>query len=135
MSKYFKIVRNNWKKSVLGSVAVVYGTNYGYEKYQTKQLMRALCEEAAKYGEIPVPPTLKPRNVKVILNPAANRRKAKANYEKYCAPLLHLAGYSVDVIMTESEGEARSLAAKLKDTDIIVVAGGDGTLSEVCVEF
>lgn len=35
--------------------------------------------------------------------------------------------------MTESEGEARSLAAKLKDTDIIVVAGGDGTLSEVCV--
>lgn len=61
----------------------------------------------------------------------AFNRKAKANFEKYCAPLLHLAGFTVDIVQTESEGQARNLAAELKNTDVVVVAGGDGTLSEV----
>ncbi|KAG8310086.1 acylglycerol kinase, mitochondrial-like isoform X2 [Homalodisca vitripennis] len=130
MAKFVRTIRNNWKKSTFGAVAVIYGINYGHEKYKVQQLMRKYCEEAVQYGDIPVPPTLKPRHVTVILNPAANRKKAKANFEKYCAPLLHLAGYTVNVVLTESEGQARTLAADVKDSDMIVVAGGDGTLSE-----
>jgi len=59
-------------------------------------------------------------------------RKAKKEFEKYCAPLLHLSGVSVTIIQTEMEGHARDLLENLpRDTDAIVVAGGDGTLSEV----
>lgn len=42
--------------------------------FRVEQMMRAYCEEAIKYGEVPVPSTLKPRNITVILNPAANKR-------------------------------------------------------------
>jgi acylglycerol kinase len=43
-----------------------------------------------------------------------------------------LAGYSVTVLTTEREGGARSLVENLiGETDALIVAGGDGTLSEV----
>lgn len=59
-------------------------------------------------------------------------RKAKKLFEKYCEPILHLAGYAVTIIQTQSENQARNLIANLStQTDIIVVAGGDGTLSDV----
>lgn len=67
----------------------------------------------------------------VILNPVANKRKAKADYEKYCAPLFHLAGLKVSVVTTESEGQAKDLTEIMENTDCIVVAGGDGTVHEV----
>lgn len=34
------------------------------------------------------------------------------------------------MLHTENDGHARMLASNMKDTDVIVVAGGDGTLSE-----
>lgn len=53
-------------------------------------------------------------------------------FEKYCEPLLHLAGISVTIIQTESEGQARTLIENLATpTDAIIVAGGDGTLADV----
>lgn len=59
-------------------------------------------------------------------------RKSKELFEKYCEPLLHLAGIAVTIITTESEGQARSLVEKLNtQTDGIIVAGGDGSLSDV----
>lgn len=52
-------------------------------------------------------------------------------YAEYCEPILHLAGVKVDVIKTDSEGHARRYIEEL-DTlpDAILVAGGDGTVSE-----
>lgn len=53
-------------------------------------------------------------------------------FEQYCAPILHLAGVFVSVLETEKEGHARELIDEIEPTtDAIVVAGGDGTLSEV----
>lgn len=72
-----------------------------------------------------------PRHITVILNPNANKRKATDDFEKYCAPLLHLAGLSVDIRKTESEGHAKTIVDSVGNTDGIVVAGGDGTVSEV----
>ncbi|XP_063240936.1 acylglycerol kinase, mitochondrial [Bacillus rossius redtenbacheri] len=127
-----KTIRNNWKKSVFGSVLVFYGVNYGRNKYEISELMREYCQEAVKYGEQPAPLGSKLRQIIVILNPAANKRKAKANFEKFCGPLLYLAGISVTVVQTESEGQARGLVENLDQAvDAIVVAGGDGTVSEV----
>nr|CAD7399356.1 unnamed protein product [Timema cristinae] len=39
-----------------------------------QELMRDYCEEAVKYGEQPLPLGSKPRQITVVLNPAANKR-------------------------------------------------------------
>nr|XP_018912625.1 PREDICTED: acylglycerol kinase, mitochondrial [Bemisia tabaci] len=125
-------IRNNWKKSVFGSVALVYGVNLGNEKYLKSCMLREYCETAAQFGEAPIGAVQKPRHITVILNPAANRRQAKLQYELYCAPILNLSGASVDVLQTTGEGGGRTLVEKLStETDAIIVAGGDGTVSEV----
>lgn len=59
--------------------------------------------------------------------------KSKAVFDKYCAPLLHLAGIKVAVVRTEHEGQARDLMGLMEKTSAVVVAGGDGTLAEVCI--
>nr|CAD7197126.1 unnamed protein product [Timema douglasi] len=89
-------------------------------KNKAQELMRDYCEEAVKYGEQPLPLGSKPRQITVVLNPAANKRKAKAEFEKFCAPLLYLAGISITIIQTEHEGQARSLVEEL---DQAVVTG------------
>lgn len=92
--------------------------------------MQAACKEAAKYGDCLIPMERQPTLVTVILNPVANKRSAKQDYERYCEPLLHLAGLQVNVIQTTSEGNAKEIVEKLHGTEAIIVAGGDGTLSE-----
>lgn len=67
----------------------------------------------------------------MILNPVANGRKGRAQYEKYCAPLFHLAGLKVSLVVTEAEGQAKELMEIMANTDCVVVAGGDGTVHEV----
>lgn len=93
--------------------------------------MKTYCLEAKKYGDEKIPDGDNPKNITVILNPTANRRKAAKQFDKYCAPILHLAGFCVDVLQTESEGHAKTLIEKLKNTDAIIIGGGDGTVSEV----
>lgn len=34
MAKFVKVIRNNWKKSVVGSCALVYGINYAHDRYK-----------------------------------------------------------------------------------------------------
>ncbi|XP_072939244.1 acylglycerol kinase, mitochondrial-like [Epargyreus clarus] len=128
--KIGKTIRNNWKKSVLGAVVLYYGAATAKEKFEINIIMRAACKEAARYGDALIPMERNPTLVTVILNPVANKRKAKQEYEKYCEPLLHLAGLQVDVIQTTSEGNAKEIVESLRGTEAIIVAGGDGTLSE-----
>ncbi|CAH2077071.1 unnamed protein product, partial [Iphiclides podalirius] len=128
--KFGKTIRNNWKKSVVGVVALYYGAATLKEKYEINLLMRAACREAVKYGDSLIPTERNPTVVTIILNPAANKRKAKRDFEKYCEPLLHLAGLQVDVIQTTSEGNAKEIVETLRGTEAIIVAGGDGTFSE-----
>ncbi|XP_034826712.1 acylglycerol kinase, mitochondrial-like isoform X1 [Maniola hyperantus] len=133
MERFSKLgitLRNNWKKSVFGAVVLLYGAATAKEKYEINILMRAACKEAVKYGDTLIPMERNPTLVTVILNPVANKRKAKKDFEKYCEPLLHLAGLQVDVIQTTSEGHAKEIVETLRGTEAIIVAGGDGTLSE-----
>ncbi|XP_077984431.1 acylglycerol kinase, mitochondrial-like [Glandiceps talaboti] len=129
--KVFRTIRTHWKKSIFFTVALSYGTYYLNDRYRSNLIRRALCEEAAKYGEEIIQTTQKPRKVCVILNPAARKGKAKKLFDKNAAPMLHLAGIDVEILLTTSEGEAKDKVQQLDNIDAIIVAGGDGTLSEV----
>ncbi|GFR29820.1 acylglycerol kinase, mitochondrial [Trichonephila clavata] len=108
----------------------MYGASNLAERYRTFQMMRAYCEEARKYGEKPLPNLQTPKHVTVILNPEANYKKSNVQFEKFAAPLLHLAGYRVSVFQTESEKQAENLMEIMANTDAVLIAGGDGTLQE-----
>ena len=95
MSKIYKILRNNWKKSILFTVVGAYGTSYGIARYEEKSLMRSYCKEALAYGEQTQSLASKPYHVTVILNPAAHGGKSRTKFENFCEPLLHLAGLKV----------------------------------------
>ncbi|XP_076274247.1 acylglycerol kinase-like protein Mulk isoform X1 [Rhynchophorus ferrugineus] len=129
--KTAKTLRNNWKKSTFFALVLTWGGSYTKNYFDTQNLMRAYCERAARFGNQTIPVTESPRSITVILNPNANKRKAQTEFEKYCVPLLYLAGISVEIVKTESEGHAKDVVNSINGTEAVVVAGGDGTLSEV----
>ena len=66
----------------------------------------------------------------VIYNP--NRRKL--NYRKEIRKIYKILenyGYETEIKYTEYKGHAKELTKKLKDVDLLICAGGDGTLNEV----
>ncbi|KAI0218674.1 Acylglycerol kinase, mitochondrial [Lamellibrachia satsuma] len=127
-SKQFEITG---KKSVFFTCVAVYGGKFLNTKYEESLIRRAYCLEALKYGNEPLKTGERARRVTVFLNPAASGGKGKALFEKNAAPLLYMAGLDVTVIKTEYEGQAKHYMDVLDNTDAVVVAGGDGTLSEV----
>ncbi|XP_055606355.1 acylglycerol kinase, mitochondrial [Uranotaenia lowii] len=129
--RFAKGVRNHWKKSTVLAGAVSYGVSYYKEKYEIKQLMRHYCSEASKYGDVTTTLDKKLQKTLVLLNPAANRKSSEEDFHDYCEPILHLAGFEVDIVKTDSEGHARRYIEELSTLpDAILVAGGDGTVSE-----
>uniref|UniRef100_A0A2R5LNC1 Acylglycerol kinase, mitochondrial n=1 Tax=Ornithodoros turicata TaxID=34597 RepID=A0A2R5LNC1_9ACAR len=130
LMKILKTLRNHWKKSTFAGCLIAYGASYLNERHRTNLLMRAFCEEAKVYGERTLPTGLKPRHVTVIVNPTAKDGKGKIQYEKYAAPLFHLAGIKVSYFQTEYQGQAKGLMEVMESTDAVVIAGGDGTLHE-----
>ncbi|XP_023318617.1 acylglycerol kinase, mitochondrial [Trichogramma pretiosum] len=131
-----RTLRRNWKKSTFGFAALVYGTNYAVKSYEISELMKKSCLEAASVGNQLLREDQNPQKITVIVNPAASNRKAVKLFEKYCEPLLHLAGFTVTIRQTQSEVHARNIYGSLnKDQDALVVAGGDGTLADVITAF
>lgn len=66
----------------------------------------------------------------VILNPAARDGRNAALRDRL-PPLLRAAGLAADVVETAGTGDAERLAAAHADADLVIVAGGDGTVHEV----
>ena len=68
----------------------------------------------------------------VILNPTAGKGKAEKQYPKI-DKILRESGRNYEIIKTESAGQALDIVLKLplKDDDVTVAAGGDGTCNEV----
>ncbi|XP_001992951.2 acylglycerol kinase, mitochondrial isoform X1 [Drosophila grimshawi] len=124
-----RTIRNNWKKSVFFSCIVGYGvstisTNIQIKRYMT-DLSTDVLRSSQSSGNTPL-------NVLVVMNPIANKKKAENLFKKYCEPILHLAGLSVEVLRTNHIGHAKTYVEELSALpDVIVVAGGDGTKSEV----
>jgi len=98
-------------------------------------MMKEFCKEALRYGEMGVsggPPSYR---VTVILNPAADKTRARSKFENYCEPLLHLAGLTVSTVRTEGPSSAKDILAAMEKSDAVLVAGGDGTLMETVTGF
>ncbi|KAM4037198.1 acylglycerol kinase, mitochondrial [Anomaloglossus baeobatrachus] len=129
--RIFKTLRNHWKKSTVGFCLLAYGSNWMYGKYCDNLLRRAACQEAQVFGHQLIYPNTAVKKATVFLNPAACRGKARTLFEKNAAPILHLAGVDVHVVKTDYEGQAKKMVELLESTDLIIVAGGDGTLQEV----
>uniref|UniRef100_A0A3B5QQS2 Acylglycerol kinase, mitochondrial n=1 Tax=Xiphophorus maculatus TaxID=8083 RepID=A0A3B5QQS2_XIPMA len=94
-------------------------------------LRREACQLAREFGRQQIAPQERLKKATVILNPAASNGKANNLFEKNAAPILHLAGVEITVVKTDYEGQAKKLMELMEQTDMLIVAGGDGTLQEV----
>ncbi|XP_077424160.1 acylglycerol kinase, mitochondrial [Vanacampus margaritifer] len=129
--KGFRTLRNHWKKSTLAVCVLSYGSHWLYGKYCDKVVRREACLEAREFGRQLIAPNERLRKATVILNPAAYNGKANSLFEKNAAPILHLAGIEITVVKTDYEGQAKKMLDVMEHTDMLIVAGGDGTLQEV----
>ncbi|XP_036904951.1 acylglycerol kinase, mitochondrial isoform X2 [Sturnira hondurensis] len=131
MTVFFKTLRSHWKKTTAGVCLLTWGSHWLYGKHCDNLLRRAACQEAQVFGNQLIPPNAQVKKATVFLNPAACKGKARTLFEKNAAPILHLSGMDVTVVKTDYEGQAKKLLELMENTDVIVVAGGDGTLQEV----
>ncbi|NXS17370.1 AGK protein, partial [Mystacornis crossleyi] len=83
------------------------------------------------FGNQLIPATMPLKKATVFLNPAACKGKAGNLFEKNAAPILHLSGLDVTVVKTDYEGQAKKLLELMENTDLIIIAGGDGTVQEL----
>lgn len=66
----------------------------------------------------------------VIYNPNSGRLANKAGLNKIFR-ILENYGYETKIVYTEYKGHAKELTQKMKNVDLLICAGGDGTLNEV----
>ena len=66
----------------------------------------------------------------VIYNPNSGRLTNRADIRKIYK-LLENYGYDTEIKYTEYRGHAKEMTKKLKNVDLLLCAGGDGTLNEV----
>ena len=73
---------------------------------------------------------MKQRKLLLIVNPAAGRTKSRAPlFDALCR--FSEAGYLLSIHNTTAQGDAAAVAERCgADYDVIVAAGGDGTLNE-----
>ncbi|CAL8355452.1 unnamed protein product [Lota lota] len=129
--KVFKTLRNHWKKSTFAVCVLSYGGHWLYGIHCDSVLRREACIEAREFGRQQISPQEQLKKATVILNPAACNGKAIKLFDKNAAPILHLAGMEITLVKTDFEGQAKKLMEFMEQTDMLIVAGGDGTLQEV----
>uniref|UniRef100_A0A8C0YIX1 Acylglycerol kinase, mitochondrial n=1 Tax=Cyprinus carpio carpio TaxID=630221 RepID=A0A8C0YIX1_CYPCA len=127
----FFLIQNHWKKSTFAVCVLSYGGHWLYGKHCDNVLRREACIEARAFGHELIGPQEHLKKAIVILNPAACNGKANRLFEKNAAPILHLAGVEVKIVKTDYEGQAKKLMELMDQTDMLIIAGGDGTLQEV----
>uniref|UniRef100_A0A674K6X8 Acylglycerol kinase, mitochondrial n=1 Tax=Terrapene triunguis TaxID=2587831 RepID=A0A674K6X8_9SAUR len=87
--------------------------------------------EVVVFGNQLIPSNMQVKKATVFLNPAACKGKARNLFEKNAAPILHLSGLDITIVKTDYEGQAKKLLELMENTDLIIIAGGDGTVQEV----
>ena len=68
----------------------------------------------------------------VIYNPASGKKnKQKENIEEMFYDVLRKYDYDTEIIYTSKKKDATTIVKELDDVDLVISAGGDGTLNEV----
>ena len=67
----------------------------------------------------------------MIMNPESGKKKKITSYKEFY-DLLRKYGYDLDIIFTKAQGDAKNIIQALdNDIDLVISAGGDGTLNEI----
>lgn len=71
------------------------------------------------------------RKCVIIMNPESGKKRKITTYQEFY-DILRNYGYETDIILTKAKGDAEKIIQGIDDkTDLVIVAGGDGTLNEV----
>jgi len=124
-------IKNNPKKSVFFTLAGGYAVHWLGGVYENHLFRHATCQSIKTKSMEPIHCLQKPKRVTVFFNPAACKGKSSRLYKKNAEPVLHLSGCEVKIVRLEYEGEAKQLMSVIEDVDMIVAAGGDGTVNEI----
>ena len=124
-------IKTNPKKSIFGSAVVSFIGKWLYGLNEDQQYRYTICRNIKEGGTVNVNWNFNPKTITVFLNPSANNGKASKLFDKNAAPIFHLSGCNVKVIKLEYEGQAKQFLSVLENTDVIVAAGGNGTVNEV----
>ena len=67
----------------------------------------------------------------IIMNPQSGKKKKIKNYQNFY-DILRKYGYDTEIIFTKAKGDAKNIVQALDDNvDLVISAGGDGTLNEI----
>uniref|UniRef100_A0A8I3X177 DAGKc domain-containing protein n=1 Tax=Callithrix jacchus TaxID=9483 RepID=A0A8I3X177_CALJA len=133
MTVFFKTLQNHWKKTVPGLCLLTWRDHWLYGKHCENLLRRAAGQEAQVFGNQHILPNAQVKKATVFFNPAACKGKARTLFEKKknAALILYLSGMDVTIVKIDCDGQAKKLLELMENTDVIIAAGGDGTLQEV----
>ncbi len=71
------------------------------------------------------------RKCVIIMNPASGKKKKIDNYKDFY-DILRKYGYDTEIIFTKAKNDATRIVKELDDEiDLVISAGGDGTLNEI----
>ncbi len=71
------------------------------------------------------------RKCVIIMNPASGKKKKIRNYKDFY-DILRKYGYDTEIIFTKAKNDATRIIKELDDDiDLVISAGGDGTLNEI----
>ncbi len=70
------------------------------------------------------------KNSLIICNPNSGRVK-NLNFKSKCLEILKCNGYQSNFVCSEYKGHAEKLVSEVKNVDLIISIGGDGTFSEI----
>uniref|UniRef100_A0A8C2XR80 Ceramide kinase-like n=1 Tax=Cyclopterus lumpus TaxID=8103 RepID=A0A8C2XR80_CYCLU len=78
--------------------------------------------------------SIRPRYLKVFINPSSHKKEAVHIYREHVAPLFKMADVRTHITVTERKGHALSVMkeCKLDEYDGVVCVGGDGSVAELC---
>jgi len=129
--QFLKAIKNNPKKSAVGTILFGYLTKWLNTLHENHLHRHASCQNFKYEGLKPIHFNDNPKKITIFYNPAASDGKASKLFAKNAKPILNLSGCDIQIVKLDYEGQAKQLMGVLEETDMIVAAGGDGTVNEV----
>lgn len=123
------LYKRKWR-FIIGGPLLAYGLNWKWEDFCADRYLQKMVNQALLEGDQPVIDS-PIKHVHIILNPVAGGGYARQTYERFAKPVFDCAGYQITVHKTEYVKHEKDIAAEIPAGDVIVIAGGDTTVTNV----